>query len=188
MSLKNPLSNPHSAIKPSLGKTEPQVTTLYTESSECLSMGNPKISNASPVKKRKLRILITDDDQFIVKSFANIINNVNTKNEYPTLDISYETCINGIDCLFKIYNDYNKGELFDLLFIDEEMPFMNGGVCINNLNILIGNKAINKIEIISISSLENEDIKNKMLLNGVKTFITKPIRRIDFKNLLNEYI
>ena len=135
-------------------------------------------------KKKQFRIMICDDDHFIIKSFVNLIK----KSTCGNLDIVVSTVSNGLECLYKIYKDFSeKGEKLDLLFIDENMPFMNGGACIKNLNVLMENKDLNKIDIISTSSQVDEQTTKTMIGIGCKQCISKPIKLSDMNKILKEY-
>jgi len=133
--------------------------------------------------KKKVRVMICDDDQFILKSFNNMIKKVNN----PNIELVCVDASNGLECLYKIYKDYSSGEFFDILFIDENMPVMNGNVCIKNLNLLISNKELNKIEIISTSSQQDKETIDNMLAMGVKQIVSKPIKLSDLKTVINEF-
>jgi len=140
-------------------------------------------SNTDILIKKKVRVMICDDDQFIIKSFYNMIKKVNNSN----IDLVCVDASNGLECLYKIYKDYSSGEFFDVIFLDENMPVMNGNVCIKNLNLLISNKELNKIDIISTSSQQDKETIDNMLAMGVKKIVSKPIKLSDLRTIVNEY-
>jgi len=127
----------------------------------------------SSSKKRILRFAVCDDDTQNTSIICNLLTKISTKD--PLIEIVSVGMSNGIECLYKIYSDYQKAIRYDVLLIDENMPYMSGSNCITNLMKMITGKELNKIEIISITSYEDDNIRKHMLSIGCSDIITKPI-------------
>jgi CheY-like chemotaxis protein len=154
----------------------PKIVHVNLISKMFITMQN--IQHQVSTEKKNLRIMICDDDPIIIKSFNNLIKKINN----PKIDIVNVSTNNGLECLYKIYHDYLNGELLNILFIDENMPVMNGNTCITNLNTLMSNKELNKFDIISTSSECGEHVSK-----GCKKIMSKPIRLHELKELFEDY-
>lgn len=117
---------------------------------------NKLISSLSENKDKK--ILVIDDSSFVLKSIENILE---TKNY--TILLSKDPII-GFDII-------KKEEKIDLIFLDLEMPRMNG------IEFLEKIKALEKyrdIPVLVLSGNENRENYSKVLKYGAVDFIRKP--------------
>jgi len=94
---------------------------------------------------------------------------------------------NGLDCMYKVHKDYLKGIKYDILLIDENMPVMGGTVCINNLKLMISAKELNNIDIISITSYQDDIIRKRMFALGCSEIFSKPIKYKDLEKYVIDY-
>ena len=138
--------------------------------------------------KCSLKIMICDDDSSVRISLKRIINKCG---EEKRIFVDIEETINGLECLFKVYNDYLMGNKYDLVFLDENMPFMKGSICSNILKNMYFEGQMNKIKLISISSFEDQEIQKFLKQQGFDDFLQKPHSRETiskfFQNFLSQW-
>lgn len=107
-------------------------------------------------------VLVIDDDADDRIFFSEAIKKVS-----PEVETHYcESGIQAIDMLFtkKLVNP-------DYIFLDMNMPMMNGKECLQELGKLI-HRSITKVVILSTSDMV-EDVQESMAL-GARLFLTKP--------------
>ena len=126
-------------------------------------------------------IMICDDDPRITSSINNLVNKVS--NELNVL-IHVDTCYNGIECLYRIYDNYKKQKKYDILLLDENMPGISGSLLIRILQTMIEDKELNALKIYCITSFEDESFKKTMNSIGINGFLPKPINKKDIEALL----
>lgn len=124
----------------------------------------------------KLKILLVDDDEDDRQFFADALESLDMKTELVQLT-------NGEECID--YMVTNKEDCPNLLFLDLNMPIMNGFQCLEQIRKDDGFKDV-IIAIYSTSSAEKdiEDTFNK----GANIYITKPSSFKDLKNSLRQVI
>lgn len=120
-------------------------------------------------------IIVCDDNCIIRKSMSKLITAT-----LPNSKII--ECFDGIDTLRKII-EYKK---IDLIFIDENMQFMQGSTCIKIISELIDDNKINPIKLISCTAFEDEDTKLRIKDSGAHAILSKPINKNDLLKCLNE--
>ena len=121
------------------------------------------------------KILLVDDDADDQLFFVDAINELNSKLECGIAN-------NGVEALQYLQN---TPLLPSLIFLDLNMPLMNGFECLNQL------KQIDKLKeipvIIFTTSNHAADI-DLTLSMGAKMFLTKPSDFIVLKNKLNQIL
>ena len=124
----------------------------------------------------KLKILLVDDDEDDRQFFAEALDSLDMNTELVQLT-------NGEACLE--YMENQKGDCPNLLFLDLNMPIMNGFQCLEQIRKQKVFKDV-IIAIYSTSSAEKdiEDTFNK----GANIYITKPSSFKDLKNSLRQVI
>ena len=124
----------------------------------------------------KLKILLVDDDEDDRQFFADALDSLDMKTELVQLT-------NGEECLD--YMVAHKEDCPNLLFLDLNMPIMNGFQCLEQIRKHESFKDV-IIAIYSTSSAEKdiEDTFNK----GANIYITKPSSFKDLKNSLRQVI
>ncbi len=108
------------------------------------------------------KIMIVDDDEDDMDFFCEVINEI---------DASY-TCVtatNGEEALQKLRK--GKTQLPDLIFLDLNMPRMNGKICLQELK---KDSALQNIPIIIYTTSSHHKDKEETLKNGAALFMTKP--------------
>jgi response regulator of citrate/malate metabolism len=129
----------------------------------------------------KLIIAIIDDDtifQFIGKRFIESFESVNKT-------LIFSDGKDAIDFLYSKVNDTDK--LPDIIFLDINMPVMNGWQFLNRY-IKFKSEIEKKIMIYIVSSSNNPDdvIQAKSILE-VTDYLIKPINRDKYASILNSF-
>lgn len=107
------------------------------------------------------KIVLVDDDKVYLFLASKIVQNM-----FP--DASIKTCHNGQEAL-----EFIKNETPDLLFLDINMPIMNGWDFLNEVN---RQEIPIKFPIhIVTSSIDIEDKAKAEMINLVKGYIVKPL-------------
>ena len=117
-----------------------------------------RITLLKGVRWDDLRILVVDDDFVIREYFQNIAARYNFR-----CDVS----VDGVEAMGMV----EKGDHYDIFFIDWKMPRMNG----IELTRIIRQRYAEKSVIIMISSTDWVDIEEDAKAAGVDRFIPKPI-------------
>ena len=130
-------------------------------------------------------ILLVDDDEFICKSFKNILKKFKLK---------ADSAENGKECLKLLKEKMEKKckcekNKYKIIFMDITMPVMDGIEAAKNIQKMIDNKEINdNIKIIFISAHANLDLSAS--ISGIKCavdYYAKPISADKYKKLLDQY-
>ncbi|MFY0255096.1 response regulator [Chitinophaga sp. 30R24] len=108
------------------------------------------------------QIMIIDDDADDRSFFQEAINNIS-----PVIET--HVCASGMQALELLHD--NKIVAPDYIFLDFNMPLMNGRECLVELKKILHHKITNII-ILSTSDMK-EDMEDAMRL-GAKLFLTKP--------------
>jgi CheY-like chemotaxis protein len=117
------------------------------------------------------KILIIDDNNSSIKLISKILDKHN---------ILYDSSNLGKEALDRI----RKGDKYDLILLDEDMPYMNGISVMNKLNKIKGfdTKAI---LLTKNSNIIYDDIYKD---SGFSDYIIKPIDKDDLMNKINKYL
>lgn len=124
----------------------------------------------------KLKIVLVDDDEDDRQFFADALESLDMKTELLQLT-------NGEECLK--YMEANKDDLPNLIFLDLNMPIMNGFQCLEQLRAQQEFKDV-IIAIYSTSGVEKdiEETFNK----GANIYIKKPSSFKELKSSLRQVI
>ena len=130
-------------------------------------------------------ILLVDDDEFICKTFKNILKKFKLKADCAE---------NGKECLKMLKEKMQKNckcekNKYKIIFMDITMPVMDGIEAAKNIQKMIDNKELyDNIKIIFISAHANLDLSSTV--SGIKCavdFHAKPISADKYKHLLDQY-
>jgi CheY-like chemotaxis protein len=131
---------------------------------------------------KKLIIAIVDDDSILQFIAKRLIESINSKNEI----IIFSDGKDAIDFIDQNITDINI--LPDIIFLDINMPVMNGWQFLNAYARL-KNKIKKEITIYIVSSSNNPDDSMKaQSINEVADYIIKPITREKYASILNCYV
>ena len=121
---------------------------------------------------------IIDDDSIFVFVFKKILK----KNDDTREIVNIQNGQDAINVLQTIYN--NKQKLPDLIFLDLNMPVLDGWQFLDELEKLPFKDDL-KIYIIS-STIDSNEIEKAKNYSCVKSFISKPINGADLARILEE--
>jgi len=130
----------------------------------------------------KPRVLLIDDDQVYLFAATKTI-------EATGLAGNVEVCTNGLDALEYLKNLIkSSGKLPDVIFIDINMPIMDGWEFLEEYKILKQelNTSI-KIYILS-SSVDKNDIMRSKEYSSVIDYVIKPVYKEKFSEILQAVI
>lgn len=117
---------------------------------------------------RTLSVLIVED---------NLINQKVLKNILSKIEIQSLIASNGMDCL-----QITDTTSFDYIFMDIQMPDMNGF----EVTKILRKKGI-KAPIIAVTGNSLKDIQDQALSSGMNDYIIKPVRLDDIKKVLIQW-
>ncbi len=122
------------------------------------------------IAEKPFHLMIIDDDEINNFIVARIIAKI------PNINAKVDTCLNGqiaIDLLNTLKEDPSL--LPDIIFLDINMPVMNGWEFLNEFERI--KKSLNKnIKIFMLSSsVYNDDINLAKNYTAVNSFISKPL-------------
>ena len=117
------------------------------------------------------KILIIDDNNSSIKLISKILDKHN---------ILYDSSNLGKEALDRI----RKGDKYDLILLDEDMPYMNGINVMNKLNKIKGFDT-KVILLTKNSNIIYDDIYKD---SGFSDYIIKPIDKDDLMNKVNKYL
>ena len=130
-----------------------------------------KEKNNSP-----LNILITDD---------NDINHIVFKNFLSAFDLNIESAYNGQQALDKIIDKTNHdNENYSIIFLDIEMPVMDGKECTKEIKRLIEEGVIQKTPIVAQSAHSDKGEISKIKKFGMDEYLMKPFKKDELINLV----
>jgi len=128
--------------------------------------------------------MICEDESIIAQSLQNLVKKTILKKKKTIVNTIIAQ--NGVDCLYKLCNDYINGFKYEILLIDENMPFLFGSEVIKIIYKLISSKQLNNIKIYSITGNSNEEERNYLLKCGVRGIYNKPLNVGMIESILNE--
>ena len=98
--------------------------------------------------QKNLKILICDDDRLTALSTRNtLIKYFKSKSKIQTPEILLSQ--NGIECLYIVYKHFLKDKSINLIFIDKNMPFIDGTL---TCSIIKNSVELNSVKIFMLSS------------------------------------
>lgn len=143
------------------------------------SFSNSERGNLIIVNKPKLKVLLVDDD---------VMNILIHKKYLEIYNLKYETALNGAEALDKIKKSANNNEHFSLIFLDCNMPILNGFQTAQEIQILIKRKIIPFVPIVALTAnvtLHDIELCKK---SGMEYFLAKPVSKTKFIDKLNEIL
>lgn len=126
-------------------------------------------------------VLIVDDDAFNLLSLEIMLQSFHLK------CMKAMSGREGIEKLKRKYSCENKCKGIRLIFMDYQMPIMDGMEACLEIMKLIKNKEINNIPIIGCTAFISKDQVISCLEIGMKDVIFKPITKNVIKNILEEW-
>ncbi len=133
------------------------------------------------ISVNKKRILIVDDETLVRKTIVRHFQKFDHDN---CVNFDLHEAENAITALNCIYDNYQNNIRFDMIILDEYMPFMRGSTLLKVLNDIYSDGELNKIKIISHTAFDTKEIKELILKNGAYAIWNKPIHYEEFKTFM----
>lgn len=136
-------------------------------------------SNESPQEDEKISVLMVDDNLVNQKLGATILTR---------LGCTVNSAADGAEAVQKV-----KAHDYSIIFMDCQMPIMNGYDATIEIRRMEENgelsfsKKRQKIQIIALTAGASNDTEEQCLAVGMDSFIRKPSRISDFKNVIDEF-
>ena len=126
-------------------------------------------------------ILIVDDDAFNILTLEMMLGSLGKK---------CDTAFNGKEAIEKLKKrkeliHLENGDFYKIVFMDYNMPIMNGIETAQQIQEMIHKHLIPDVPIIGCTA--HTDVKDECILSGMKDCITKPINKDEIIKLLEKY-
>lgn len=125
----------------------------------------------SPVNK--MYVLLIDDDEEDAEMFREVLHELDA-------EAKFESCENAQEGLDKLSS---KKELPDYIFLDMNMPVMNGKRCLAEIR-----KKWQKIPVAIYSTAKIDSDVEEIKTLGANHYVIKPLFYDDLKNVLKEIL
>ena len=156
-----------------------------------------KISLVNPISQEKLATKIVNPPQKNKKLKAMVVDDLSINQNivnlfFKKLDVEVgETALNGLEAYQKYKDSVFKGEAFDLITMDLEMPIMDGKTAIQKIREFEMKKGLKPALIIIISGNCGKSEMHECLdLTGpirADAFLKKPLALEELKSVVNEH-
>ena len=127
------------------------------------------------IPKEKTKMLVVDDDAFNIFALKRILTQI---------DYEVITAYNGKEAIemLKIHHS-----TVGMVFMDLNMPVMDGYSATRELKKLMGEKKLSKIPIIACTAYAQESERSTCLEIGFDDFLTKPINTKKLEEIIHRY-
>lgn len=122
--------------------------------------------------KNNLLIYLADDDKEDCELFIDALNKIDTK-------ISIQDFDNGVTLMDNLLNSENR--LPDAIYLDLNMPLMNGEECLDDIK---NEPKLSRIPIIIFSTYVDEVMADRFKAKGANCYLIKPNSFKELKKLL----
>ena len=127
----------------------------------------------------KIKIFLVDDNLLNLEVTQDMINGLG--------NFSIQLFENGKELIDK-YSKGIRSEECDVIFMDCEMPIMDGFVTSQKIREIEIENSIPPIPIVALTAFTSQLIKNKCIQSGMDDILIKPINKMSLVNKLNQYI
>jgi signal transduction histidine kinase/CheY-like chemotaxis protein len=134
--------------------------------------------------EKRFKILILDDDPNYLNQIRDIIKSAC---KFSKSQVEIETACDPIEGLGIIYRNLKeKNEIYNLVFTDENMPFMRGSYFVKIYSDILSKNGFYKIPFISVSS--EVVTLNQEMIKYFDFYINKPCRKSQIKSILKNFL
>ena len=157
------------------------VHSVYGTGSKFTVVLNQKIDNENTAPERKykttldlhdVRVLVVDDNVLNIKVAKKLLERHNANN--------IKTCESGFDCINRI----GKGEIYDIILLDDMMPKMSGIETLQKLKSMPNFKT----PVIALTANAITGMKEHYLAEGFDNYLAKPIQDSELIRTMNEVL
>ena len=132
---------------------------------------SPANTNAEVMPQYKGHVLLVED---------NAINQMVAGKVIKNFGLTYDLAEDGAQALIKIKNSPD----YDLVFMDVQMPVMDGYEASKNLR----DAGLNQLIICGLSANAMKSDSDKAMASGMNDYITKPLQKKDIQRILDKYL
>ena len=129
------------------------------------------VSDGKIIDANGARLLIVDDNELNIKVAITLLKKYN---------FNIDSCTSGGLCLEKI----NKGEQYDMIFLDDMMPKMSGKETLQRLK---QNKDFNT-PVIALTANAIAGMKEEYLETGFNDYLAKPIEKPELERVIRQFL
>jgi len=184
MRQKNASSSSTLNTSPTLRPSQQQYSpTLFARraASHPRTMIDLEVINEEDPKQHEREILIVDDDAFNILSLENMLMKFGKK---------CDTAFNGKDAIEKLRNKKSESRnddegFYRIIFMDYNMPVMNGCETSMEIRRMIANNDIPNVYIIGCTA--HADVQDECIQAGMDECLQKPLKKEQVKSLLDKY-
>ena len=157
------------------------VHTIYGQGSKFTVVINQKIEKDEVIDTKKakttldltdVKLLVVDDNQLNLKVATKLFEKFNANH--------IVTCESGFACLDRI----KRGEMYDVILLDDMMPKMSGVETLAELKKIPGFK----MPVVALTANAISGMKEKYLSEGFDDYLAKPIDKTEFIRVMNELL
>ena len=157
------------------------VHTVYGEGSKFTVVLNQRIETGVSEEKKKVkttldlhnvRILLVDDTPLNLKVATKLLEKYNANHII--------TCNSGFECIDKI----QRGEVYDIILLDDMMPKMSGVETLKKLKEIPGFK----IPTVALTANAITGMREKYLADGFDDYLAKPIEKEQLIQVVNQIL
>ncbi len=120
------------------------------------------------------KALVVDDNELNQKLVCKVLNDIG-------LDI--DTAPNGFIALRK-----RKAQEFDIIFMDVEMPIMNGIEATKNIRKYELDKSLNQVPIVAFTANPSAANKALCIKEGMNEYMPKPIKKANLRSVIESFL
>ena len=155
--------------------------TVYGEGSKFTVVLNQKIETADAVIAKKVkdtldlnnvRIMLVDDTALNLKVATKLLEKYNAN--------QVVTCSSGFECLDRI----KRGEVYDLILLDDMMPKMSGVETLHQLKQIPGFN----VPTVALTANAISGMREKYLRDGFDDYLAKPIEKDQLVIVVNQLL
>jgi PAS domain S-box-containing protein len=132
----------------------------------------PKVTPVQDYSDCQIGILLVEDNEVNIKFFVKLLQKKG---------LSCDIAINGEEAV----KAYEK-KFYDIIFMDCQMPIMDGYEATRRIRNLEGNQRCTVI--VALTAYAMKDDKEKCIASGMDDFMNKPINMEQFEQILQKYI
>ena len=128
-------------------------------------------ASSTVVDAKGAKILVVDDNELNLKVASVLLNKYH---------FTIETATNGQECLNKV----RRGGEYDIIFMDDMMPKMNGRETLAKLK----EDPNFKIPVIALTANAITGMRQEYLNSGFNDYLSKPIEKTELERVIKEFI
>ena len=157
------------------------VHTVFGQGSKFTVVINQKIEKDEAIDTKKVKttldltdvkLLVVDDNQLNIKVAKKLFERFNANHVV--------SCESGFECLDKI----KRGEIYDVILLDDMMPKMSGTETLAELKKIPGFR----IPVVALTANAISGMREKYLSEGFDDYLAKPIEKNEFIRVMNELL